>query len=215
MSGRGGWSGLKGGGGGGALPETISNSITIAGRQYDIENNKVTYNTVSAGKVTVEVNGIRELDKKTIQNAKKAGYEDPVMVGRYVMERKAAQTALSNKDQAYQNYKTNLAKNVPGLEEIERARIHNDREARKQTASIDRGERLYKANTIDITGLRKKYPRADAYLKAGNYANASNYRKASLGREAQKKIRQGKSYKKAIAEMEAEWKKYTSKAVWD
>ena len=58
--------------------------------------------------------------------------------------------------------------------------------------------------TADPVELKKKYPRAVAYLLAESYAFSENYEKAAAGRKAQERILNGEDYKGAIAEMK-EW----------
>ena len=61
------------------------------------------------------------------------------------------------------------------------------------------------APDIDLDGLKAKYPRAAAYLKAEDWSCASHYAKAAAGSRACKRILAGEDYEKVIADMEREW----------
>lgn len=67
----------------------------------------------------------------------------------------------------------------------------------------------------DIGALKKKYPRAAAYLKADSYAMAANYAKAGAGSTARERIINGEDYEKVIADMEKEWSDYCNEHIWD
>ena len=67
----------------------------------------------------------------------------------------------------------------------------------------------------DIDGMKKKYPREAAYLKAESYEYASHYHKSSLGKDAKEKIINGEDCAEAISEMEQKWKEYCDEHIWD
>ena len=69
--------------------------------------------------------------------------------------------------------------------------------------------------TANIAELKKKYPRAAAYLQAEKLSNASNYELQSIGREAVEKILSGKSYKKTLEEAKKKVSKLTDRWKWD
>ena len=199
------------GGSGTSLPENITSEITLKnGKKYVINGNEVT--SSKGNKYTVseieELNPKNKRDADALKNAKKAGIEDPVRAGRLIIERKLAEKALEQGKQEEANRQANMDKNVKGYKEIRDARAHNQKEYDKQKRSIERGERIYTAKKQDVEVLKKKYPRAAAYIEAEDFMYSSNWKKSSLGKEAMKKIRQGSSYKKALKEMKSEWSKY-------
>lgn len=63
--------------------------------------------------------------------------------------------------------------------------------------------------------LLEKYPTAAAYLKAKSYADAAHFKKSAAGSKAIERIINGEDPKKALADMEAEWKEYCDKHMWD
>jgi hypothetical protein len=67
----------------------------------------------------------------------------------------------------------------------------------------------------DINEIKKQYPRAAAYLKARAFSDAHNYAKAAAGKKALERIINGEDYNKVIQEMEEEWSKAASEAVWN
>lgn len=56
-----------------------------------------------------------------------------------------------------------------------------------------------------ISGLKARYPRATAYLKAKSYLYAHNYQKSAAGEKALARIINSENHETVIAEMEAEW----------
>ncbi len=67
---------------------------------------------------------------------------------------------------------------------------------------------------VSVKGLKEKYPRAAAYLHAQDYSLSAHYMQTTTGRTAMAKIKAGEDYTAVIAAMEAEWKAYTSEAMW-
>jgi len=198
-------------GGGNGLPEAISSQMTINGKTFVINGDQVT----SPSGNTFTVREISEPDKEGMKFAKKMGFEDPVKVSsRALTERSVAQRALEQKKQERENFNENMRKNVPGYDEIVKARAHNNSERQKFNKSFDSEGGIHSPKYQDVAVLEKKYPRATAYLKAEGYSSASNYVKARLGKEAMDAIRMGKPYKKAIKDMEKKWHDHTNEAVW-
>ncbi len=175
-------------------PEHFSSEMTINGRAYKIEDGKIIRNGHS-----IEAQPLKEItDKSLMKKAKDAGLVDPVSSGSTLTERKVVEKALEQKAKASENYQANLKKNVPGLTELRNAISSNEREYEAQRSSIYGGSgRLHTAKTTDLSGLKKKYPRAALYVRAEGYLYASNYKKSAAGREAMEAIRKGESLKKA------------------
>jgi len=202
---------------GNSLPETISSTIKTIKGEYVVDGNTV----ISPSGKKVTVNGYQELnannarDKAALQAAKKAGMNDPVRSGNAILPRNIAERAIAQKGQIYKNYRENMQKNVKGYDELTKAISHNSSEYEKYKKSIERGEKIYTQRKIDISALRKKYPRANSYIKAEEYERSSNYVKSALGKEAKQEIRQGKSHTKAIKKMEQKWTEYTRKKALD
>lgn len=69
-----------------------------------------------------------------------------------------------------------------------------------------------KANVKD---LKKKYPRAAAYIKAENWKYANNYAKAAAGRKALERIINGEDHEQVLADMEAEWDAHREENMWN
>lgn len=200
-----------------ALPETLAANID----GWQIEGNQVIH-PKNGRKFTI--NDFREPTENDKKDYAKAGIDlsdemviVPIAGGRLAAPRAVAEKAIELGKQQSENYRKNLEKNVPGIEELENAIAHNEYEYEKQRRSIARGDgRIYTANLIDINPIIKKYPRASAYHNASAYSNSSNAVKAGLGEIAQREIRQGKDYKKAIKKMQDEWAKYArEKAMTD
>lgn len=95
---------------------------------------------------------------------------------------------------------------IEGLEEIRKAEADWEEyharfmEAFGHEDAAVRQARMVKP-TADPVDLKKKYPRAAAYLLAESYAFSGNYEKAAAGRKAKEKILNGESFEAAIAEM--------------
>lgn len=64
--------------------------------------------------------------------------------------------------------------------------------------------------------LVRKYPRANAYMKAESYAySSSNNARAAAGKKALERILNGEDYKQAITDMKKEWRDYCEEHVFD
>ncbi|MGN1101553.1 MAG: hypothetical protein ACI4RG_05120 [Huintestinicola sp.] len=68
---------------------------------------------------------------------------------------------------------------------------------------------------IESSELKKKFPRAAAYIKAESYAYASNAVKSSIGKDALDKIIDGCDYSVVISDMEEKWKNHLNTKDWD
>ena len=108
---------------------------------------------------------------------------------------------------------------IEGLKEIERAQMDEERYSRQFNRMMDdefndgaRPPRRPKANSIE---LRRRYPRAAAYLKAESWEYASNYAKASAGKKALERIINGEDYSKVLEDMDAEWSAHCARRAWD
>jgi general stress protein 26 len=67
----------------------------------------------------------------------------------------------------------------------------------------------------DVTALRAKYPRADAYIKAESYSCSSQFAKSDVGKKALVRIINGEDFESALADMESEWSAYCSQHIQD
>jgi hypothetical protein len=67
----------------------------------------------------------------------------------------------------------------------------------------------------DVSALRKKYPRAAAYLKAENIKYSDHFVQSAAGSKALEKIIDGEDFKKAIADAKAEFSAYCKEHIWD
>lgn len=67
----------------------------------------------------------------------------------------------------------------------------------------------------NLDELIRKYPRANAYLKAKEYSFASHFAKSRAGDRAEERILNGEDYNQAIDDMEKEWKDYCDEHMWD
>lgn len=188
---------------GAAYGETITiNGYTIKGGY--VKSPKGGYGKVSS---------FRELSSSELAQAKKFGVDDPVLSESFLLPRKVAQAAIGQRE----SEANMLKKNVPGLDELRRARDYDSQQRSAFRSSIYRGDGLIRGNGNSNTAaaVEKKYPRAVAYLKAESYTFSSNYRKSAAGRQAMNEIASGKSYKKALKKMEEEWSKAASEHMWD
>lgn len=72
------------------------------------------------------------------------------------------------------------------------------------------------AKQASLEELVRKYPRANAYMKAESYAySSSNNARAAAGKKALERILNGEDYKQAIADMKKEWCDYCEEHVFD
>lgn len=201
-------SGSRTGSAGSFLPEKISSTVD----GYEINGNEVKMR--SGKKVRVEEGAARPLTPEGARLLRKNNRptDGMVEVGKAIMPENVYKAAVEQGKTQRANYEANMQKNVKGYSEltnaIEQRRSYDD----QLSAAINRGVSRFKSDsgiptTKDIESLKKKYPRATAYLKADAYSRSSNYAKAMAGERAKEKIRHGESYKKALETMEQEWKK--------
>jgi hypothetical protein len=97
---------------------------------------------------------------------------------------------------------------IEGLKELENAIIEWNNYSRSLRNNFDneyKSSILPTAPKVTVDELKKKYPRAAAYLLADNWSLSNNYKKADAGRKALEKIINGDDYDKAIEEMKAEF----------
>lgn len=67
----------------------------------------------------------------------------------------------------------------------------------------------------DFDEMKRKYPRAAAYIKANEWELSPNYIKSGIGRRAVDKILEGYDSSAAISDMEKEWSGYCKDHIWD
>lgn len=101
-------------------------------------------------------------------------------------------------ERAHAEYKAACAANLPGLDELRRARDEADRYDRQFGEMIDDesndGARPPKpAEGPSFAELSAKHPRAALYLLAEDYSSAANDRKASAGSQAMELLAHGGS----------------------
>ena len=68
---------------------------------------------------------------------------------------------------------------------------------------------------VKVEDLKKKYPRAAAYLKAEYAWYSNNYEISAIGKRARKRILDGEDYKIVMADMEKENKEFVNRHIWD
>lgn len=138
------------------------------------------------------------------------GIKDPVAIGRMALSRGVAIELQRQQTAKAEREKATFAKNVPGLEKLRRAIEYDNQQRGMFRRSVESGSGVLSGNPGSNTSsaVAKQYPRASAYIKAESWSLSSNYVKAEYGEEAMKAIASGKSYKKAIADMERKWRKY-------
>lgn len=69
--------------------------------------------------------------------------------------------------------------------------------------------------SADIEAMKRKYPRAAAYLYAEEYSYAQHFIKANAGRDALEKIINGEPFEEVIANMEKIWDDYCEEHAMD
>lgn len=108
-------------------------------------------------------------------------------------------------------------KAIPGLKEIKAAKedLENWHYEFEDSFKDVGGMGVRPKPQYDFEALYKKYPRANAYLKAEAYSRAANYAKASAGKKALERIINGEECDAVLAEMESEWSAYCNEHVWD
>lgn len=147
--------------------------------------------------------------------AKKAGDLDEIIASKpQILARLKAKEAETKK--AYAEYCAKLDA-ITGLKELQDAiddlnLWHEEYEASFAECG---GLGVRPKPTYDLEAMRKKFPRAAAYLKAKSYSQAANWAKASAGKEAAESILNGEDYEQVIAKMEEKWGDHCTAHIWD
>ena len=108
-------------------------------------------------------------------------------------------------------------KGIDGLEEIKHAIADLEAWHEEFEKSFDDigGLGVRPMPEYNLSEMRKRFPRAAAYLKAENWEYSEHYVKSRCGKTAKEKIINGQDYDQTIAEMEKEWADYCQEHVWD
>lgn len=116
------------------------------------------------------------------------------------------------KERAYQEQQRKID-GIKGLREIREAENAYENYRYEYDRFIANGAigSWPKEPTAKVAELKKKYPRAAAYMKAEEFKRDYNSAKAVAGEKAQQKIIDGYDFNKAIKEMEKEWDEYCKK----
>lgn len=106
---------------------------------------------------------------------------------------------------------------IEGLEEIERCKSDWNKWHEAFEHMMNTGSSIM---TVSVPNekeedLRKKYPRANAYLIARGYANKSNYEISGIGSKALERIIFEDHYEQVIADMEKELSELCKEHMWD
>lgn len=107
---------------------------------------------------------------------------------------------------------------IEGLQELEDASIAWKKYYSDYRHFIEDGAegKAPKKPEASLEELVRKYPRANAYMKAEGYAySSSNDVRASAGKKALERILNGEDYEQAIADMKKEWHDYCEEHVFD
>lgn len=107
---------------------------------------------------------------------------------------------------------------IEGLQELEDASIAWKKYYSDYRHFIEDGAegKAPKKPEASLEELVRKYPRANAYMKAESYAySSSNNARAAAGKKALERILNGEDYKQAIADMKKEWRDYCEEHVFD
>ena len=62
---------------------------------------------------------------------------------------------------------------------------------------------------VSVAELKKRFPRAAAYITAEGWSRSSNSGKRQAGKKALERIIAGENHEQVLADMEAEWNAYT------
>ena len=68
---------------------------------------------------------------------------------------------------------------------------------------------------VSVAELKKRFPRAAAYVKAENWTQSNNSGKRQAGKKALERIIAGENHEQVLADMEAEWSEYAKERMWD
>lgn len=109
----------------------------------------------------------------------------------------------------YQVYDTERAKKIDGIEGlVELMSAYNERNIYikayqdYQAGQID--DKPARPN-INLTEMRKKYPRAAAYLDAKNWSMDAHPKKVALGKQAMNRLQAGEDPEVVMEEIELAW----------
>ena len=97
---------------------------------------------------------------------------------------------------------------IEGLKEIENATIIWNNYSRSLENNFDNeyaSSILPTPLKVTVDELKKKYPRAAAYILAESWVISNNYKKADAGRKALERIINGDDYKQVIKDMKDEF----------
>ena len=97
---------------------------------------------------------------------------------------------------------------IEGLKEIENATIIWNNYSRSLENNFDNeyaSSILPTPPKVTVDELKKKYPRAAAYILAESWVISNNYKKADAGRKALERIINGDDYKQVIKDMKDEF----------
>jgi len=112
-----------------------------------------------------------------------------------------------------------LARNVPGLEQLRAAVTDRNRYARQFSRMMEDenndGGLPPKPARASASELAAQYPIAAAYLKAESWENAAHDVKATAGKKAKDRIAAGEDFCSVLADMEAEWSGHATAHAWD
>lgn len=77
------------------------------------------------------------------------------------------------------------------------------------------GLSLKKKPEVNVDGLKKRYPRAAAYLIAESESLKSNYELSAIGKEALESIINGEDHEKVLKKMKDDQKAFSDRHMWD
>lgn len=129
----------------------------------------------------------------------------------YLKEEEAAEK------RAYEERQAKI-KAIEGLEEIKSAikeQVRWREDFNQAMESPDGCVRMRAKPEDNIDEMKKKYPRAAAYLKAENESLKSNYELAAIGKKALEAIINGEDHEKVMAEMGKAHKEFVDRHFWD
>ena len=133
-----------------------------------------------------------------------------------MQEIKAALIAEKTEERETAERRQNLRDAIPGLKELEAAKVEQAAYREAFERAMDSGDGIYPTKPkSDPAELSVRYPMAAAMLRAESYSCAANYRKASAGRKAVERILDGEDWEKAVSDMEADWNEEANKHMWD
>lgn len=159
------------------------------------------------------VESFSELSASDKKKYEQMGVSDPVKSGRMILPRNVAEASI--KQVSYQ--KELMRKNVPGLDELRKARAYDEsqREAFKRSVYSGSGRIQGSSSSQTAAALSVRYPRAAAYLQAESVSYSNDYRRAAIGKKAKYAIANGESYKRVISNMKKELDKLTKRNMRD